>query len=434
MHRPLILGSVLVAVGGLAVTRVHNLESELARISATPAPSPQVPAAVMLQLTELGDGLTMALSELDSMRGDAEIQAAEFAERHLATFQSSNGEMATLERELASLKQAYETLLLTSNNRERDDLSANEKDDLLRAELQTQLQLALNSLRAEEQHRWEGLSQTVNATSTRMAKVDGEMASLGQRMMTVSPQMRWSEMVAPTVRLEGSSTVGSGVILESTPHPDGRGYQTLLLTAWHVVRDIQSNGSNDKLPVPLEIRRQEGSRFEIGRLLAKNVELDAALLILQTREPVIHGAHLASRSALASMQIFDEIYAVGCPLGNDPIPTRGAVSDLGHVLNETSYWMISAPTYIGNSGGGIFDGQERRLMAIFSKIYTHGTIRPTIIPHMGLASPLGAVYDWLETDGVATIQESDDGKTARIVVTPKSDDTALTSAESVERR
>lgn len=426
MHRPLILGSVLVAVGGLAVTRVHNLESELARISAAPAPLPQVPAGVILQLTELGDGLTMALSELDSMRGDAEIQAAEFAERHLATFQSSNGEMATLERELASLKQAYEALLSASNNRERDDL--------LRAELQAQLQLALNSLRTEEQHRWEDLSQTVNATSTRMARVDGEMASLGQRMMTVSPQMRWSEMVAPTVRLEGASTVGSGVILKSTPHPDGRGHQTLLLTAWHVVRDIQSNGSNDKLPVPLEIRRQDGSRFEIGRLLAKNVELDAALLILQTREPVMHGAHLASRSALASMQVFDEIYAVGCPLGNDPIPTRGAVSDLSHMLNETSYWMISAPTYIGNSGGGIFDGQERRLMAIFSKIYTHGTIRPTIIPHMGLASPLCAVYDWLETDGIATIQESDDGKTARIVITRKSDDTALTSVESVERR
>jgi hypothetical protein len=141
------------------------------------------------------------------------------------------------------------------------------------------------------------------------------------------------------------------------------------------------------------------------------------------------------------MQVFDEIYAVGCPLGNDPIPTRGEVSDLRHVLDETNYWMISAPTYIGNSGGGIFDGQERRLMALFSKIYTHGTIRPTIIPHMGLASPLDAIYDWLEAEGIANIEESDEDGTARVVLTRTfaadvvaPSGTALTNAESVEHR
>jgi hypothetical protein len=61
--------------------------------------------------------------------------------------------------------------------------------------------------------------------------------------------------------------------------------------------------------------------------------------------------------------------------------------------------MISAPTYIGNSGGGIFDAQTHELLGIFSKIYTHGNLRPTVVPHMGLVTPLITVYDWLERTG-----------------------------------
>ena len=66
--------------------------------------------------------------------------------------------------------------------------------------------------------------------------------------------------------------------------------------------------------------------------------------------------------------------------------------------------MISAPTYIGNSGGGIFDAQTHELLGIFSKIYTHGSIRPTVVPHMGLATSMLVVYDWLDKVGFASLE------------------------------
>ncbi|MFQ5634674.1 MAG: FAD-dependent oxidoreductase, partial [Gammaproteobacteria bacterium] len=50
----------------------------------------------------------------------------------------------------------------------------------------------------------------------------------------------------------------------------------------------------------------------------------------------------------------------------------GEVADERHEVDGEHYWMISAPTYIGNSGGGIFDAQTHELLAVFSKIYTHG--------------------------------------------------------------
>ena len=74
------------------------------------------------------------------------------------------------------------------------------------------------------------------------------------------------------------------------------------------------------------------------------------------------------------MQVFEDVYAVGCPLGNDPIPTHGKLSDTSHMVDGTKHWMVSAPTYIGNSGGGIFHAESEELVGIFSKLYTHGSL------------------------------------------------------------
>jgi len=134
---------------------------------------------------------------------------------------------------------------------------------------------------------------------------------------------------------------------------------------------------------------------------------NVALLKLNTKRQIDCGAKLASRSRLNRVRTFDRIYAVGCPLGNEPIPTFGEIADTQHVVDGSSYWMISAPTYIGNSGGGIFDAQTHELLGIFDKIYTHGTLRPTVIPHMGLVTSLSTIYDWLEKVGLGAIEPSE---------------------------
>jgi hypothetical protein len=129
-----------------------------------------------------------------------------------------------------------------------------------------------------------------------------------------------------------------------------------------------------------------------------------ALLELDTKEHMPFGAQLATRAQLSAMHTFDGVYAVGCPLGNDPIPTTGELASTHHEVDGSKYWMISAPTYIGNSGGGIYCAKSHALFGIFSKIYTHGSTRSTIVPHMGLATPLATVYDWLESSEYAYLE------------------------------
>jgi hypothetical protein len=42
-------------------------------------------------------------------------------------------------------------------------------------------------------------------------------------------------------------------------------------------------------------------------------------------------------------------------------------------------------------------------VGIFSKIYTHGAMRSTIVPHMGLATPLSMIYGWLDEVGQSQV-------------------------------
>jgi hypothetical protein len=218
----------------------------------------------------------------------------------------------------------------------------------------------------------------------------------------------WNDLLGPTVQLMGEETVGSGVLLRSEQIEGSKDYTTYVLTAWHVIRDIQSTPDSITTPVPVTIYSREGGvRSETALLLKHDATLDVALLRLNTTRAIECGASLAPRERLEDVAVFEHIYAVGCPLGNDPIPTFGEIADTHHTVDGQHYWMISAPTYIGNSGGGVFDADTHELLGIFTKIYTHGTLRPTVVPHMGLATPLPLVYDWLEQVGYAQLEPPD---------------------------
>lgn len=227
----------------------------------------------------------------------------------------------------------------------------------------------------------------------------------------------WRDLVGPVVQLEGDSSVGSGVLLKSEYSELTREYITPILTAWHVVRDIQGEPANTSLGVPTAVYAEDGSTSQhTAKLLAHDVLLDLALLELRTSSALPNGAKLPTPQHLGSIKIFDEIYAVGCPLGNDPIPTRGEVASLRHEVDGQEYWMLNAQTYIGNSGGGIFDADGHELLGIFSKIYTHGSIRPSIVPHMGLAVPMDKVYSWLEKSGYLSYVSHPGAESSRLAL------------------
>ena len=222
--------------------------------------------------------------------------------------------------------------------------------------------------------------------------------------LTLNAQERENRIqyvLSPTIQLSGAESIGSGVILASLPLDNKKdSYETYAITAYHVARNILADDpSIRKNGFTLTQYTSKGKSDFKCDMVAFNPKRDIALVKIRSKVPFSNSAKLPTRKELKQIDIWNPVWAVGCPLGNDPIPTGGFISSLKNDVRGTSYWMVNAPTYYGNSGGGIFEAENKKLIGVFSKIYTHGSTRPVVIPHMGLVVPMHKVYDFLDKNG-----------------------------------
>jgi hypothetical protein len=382
MSKWLLSLSILTVVGSVGVTFVEHVEDRLIELELAGRTQPEVGARLTQQLAAL--------------RGELSSSNA-----RLSCYETERVERLVLGERIAELEAELLDARLSLDLQAEEIANVGEMQDVLVRET---LGERLEDLNQNLEERWQDVSRTLEATvqiaERNRHSFDGLLRDLQQtRQNACDAETMWADLLGPTVQISDESTVGSGVLLRSEELEQGR-FRTHLLTAWHVVRDILDDPSDLQQPVPTNVFRPDGSHVQYSAILASfDAQLDIALLVMDSAEAYDHGAALPSRAHLAERRVFDAIYAVGCPLGNDPIPTRGEIADTHHRVDGEGYWMISAPTYIGNSGGGIFDAQTHELLGIFSKIYTHGNLRPTVVPHMGLVTPLITVYDWLERTG-----------------------------------
>jgi S1-C subfamily serine protease len=207
------------------------------------------------------------------------------------------------------------------------------------------------------------------------------------------------ELLAPIAQITGEDTVGSGVLLYSDNDADGK-HANILVSSYHVVRNILAESPTARDKGVKVVLYPDGTPVEeTADMLAHDEGSDLVLLRLRGTRKYADVAKIFPADQCDRLTVFTPIYAVGCPLGNDPVPTSGEISSLRNRISNHDYWMINAPTYFGNSGGGVFHGKTRELIGVFSKIYTHGSGRPTVIPHMGLATPIPVVAEFLNKTG-----------------------------------
>lgn len=253
----------------------------------------------------------------------------------------------------------------------------------------------------------EGLKSTVAANASDLAHLSGPAAgSLRDRILR------------PVFQIDGTESVGSGVLVWHAE--DERGPYYLALTAQHVLRDLLNEGGDsladagaaygkpvaasaadlNKIDIPCVFDQLQAENVRVNaRLVAENLLADLALLEIRTIEDLGQVASLAPLSALERISSFTPIWTVGCPLGTTAQATRGEITRTDWKVGSQPYWMVSSPAYFGNSGGGVFLGDSLELVGVFSKIYTHGSYRPQVITHMGLAVPLDVLHAWLEEIG-----------------------------------
>ncbi len=227
------------------------------------------------------------------------------------------------------------------------------------------------------------------------------------------PQEMKRKMIHPTVQLKGNGTVGSGVIVYSLPAPSEvesaeKDYATFVLTAYHVVLEVLGDKTDDGTVEEIQILPEADSgALEVfqGRLVLYDRPRDVALLRLKSTRRFPQVAELMPPGELGAVDVFSRAYAVGCPLGNRPLPTVGEISSKSKVVADQTFWMLSAPTFFGNSGGGVYLAESCKLIGVSSMIYTYGKTHPAVVPHMGLFVPLDVIYSWLDSEGYSFVHE-----------------------------
>ena len=272
--------------------------------------------------------------------------------------------------------------------------AARREADLRKAEVSrdvSKTRQLMDSYQDEIRARERNLEASLRTNREVLERLAGKVA--------VHPEVLTKEMLLPTVQLNGEDTVGSGTLVKSAKNPETGEVESYILTSYHVVRNIFADSPRARTEgIAVNIYGSQATE-DLADMISYDEKIDAALLRLRSDTIYQRVAKVLPRGLAKEVQVWDPIFALGCPLGNDPVPSGGAISSKSNVLNGTNYWMINAPTYYGNSGGGVFLAESTYLVGIFSKIYTHGRGNPVVVPHMGLCTPIDLVYGWLEREG-----------------------------------
>ena len=220
------------------------------------------------------------------------------------------------------------------------------------------------------------------------------------------------DMIYPTVRVRTGKAGGSGLVVYSKPVSDnGEKYETYVMTCWHVIegaikkvkkkhpfadRDIEKE---TRELVQVEIFEYEemsiitGAAAYSAEIMAWDKQFGLALLKLKTSKPVKYVAKLYPKSKSDEIKLGMGTYSCGCSLGHEPILNKGRLMGKHDIIENEEYWLSTANTIFGNSGGSDFLVETHEYIGITARIsgYQLG-FSVDIITWMGFIIPIETIY------------------------------------------
>jgi S1-C subfamily serine protease len=228
------------------------------------------------------------------------------------------------------------------------------------------------------------------------------------------------QVLYPTVRVRTEKAGGSGTVAFSGKNCKDK-VETYVITNHHVVADaievrkiwdarLGRDVKRDvRSTVSVEFFKYNNFSHCIGSfgveadIMAYDAEQDVALLRLRDEENVApYIAKLFPLLRLDEVHLFDDIYACGAALGHSPIPTKGEITFMDDEIDNYKYWMSSALTIFGNSGGAVYRLNEvgnYEWIGIPSRIsMSMAGFSASPITHMGYFIPAWRVYRFLDVN------------------------------------
>ena len=240
------------------------------------------------------------------------------------------------------------------------------------------------------------------------------------------------QMFYPTVRVRTKKAGGSGTVVYSKKHNNE--VHTYVITNHHVISDcihiikkwnpvLKKKIDTEILDtVQVEYFKYNNYSHNIGSFAVEadivaysEVEggQDWALLRVRDKENTADWvANLFPSHDLDNVHIFDDVYAVGASLGHPPIASEGIITYMDDEIDHYKYWMSSAQTIYGNSGGACYRWSVNRHQYEYIGIPSRISVQPSgftadAITHMGYFIPIDRVYKLLKENDYHFIYDKD---------------------------
>jgi S1-C subfamily serine protease len=230
---------------------------------------------------------------------------------------------------------------------------------------------------------------------------------------------RHRNLLYPTVRVRTEKSGGSGTIIysEMEPDPDYEGvHETYVLTNCHVIndnikvekkwstllkREVKTDVLTDCTVETFDFEYdswESGHSAYKGEIMCYDKDMDLALLKIKAGKKFEYVAKMFPKDEHKKrLRMFMGLYAVGCGMGHPPLATQGNLTGFSDIIDNYPYWLSSAPTIYGNSGGAVFLEDTLEFIGIPSRIAV--SIRgfsADAITHLSYFIPIVSIYKFLE--------------------------------------
>jgi len=172
-------------------------------------------------------------------------------------------------------------------------------------------------------------------------------------------------------------------------------YKSYIISASHVV-DSAPMG----FPIVVEVFNYESEVYEsaTAKVIIKESILDYAILSVVTTAK-LKTAKISTKKLLSNIELYSEVYNVGCPLGFNPVLTSGFLFSKG-TKKLNGLWGSTAQAIHGNSGGGAFTHDSMEYIGIVVQVagFRNGPFNVIFVPHLSYFRPVSDVIDHINKE------------------------------------
>jgi len=132
-------------------------------------------------------------------------------------------------------------------------------------------------------------------------------------------------------------------------------------------------------------------------IMAYDPDQDLALLKLRDTDAAPAVAKLYPKGEEPKLRLGMPVMAIGAGMGEPPVLTVGRLSQFAREIDNKEYWLSTAPTIFGNSGGALYLEDTEQLIGVPARIAVAMLgFSPDAITHLSFAIPITRIYEFLD--------------------------------------